>query len=145
MPEVTNTPTVAEIVANPEAYGFAWYLDKVQKDGTVLDNVPLVKHLDVDKLRATFGDRFFLESADGTSRHVTNQRIVRDARYDDRKITVDALKTMIVENMLGQKSPRRRTVITERVFIGLDGKEYKTETEAQAASLAWMVDQKLNA
>lgn len=146
MPEQIDTPhvhTVAEIVAKPELHGFVWFIGKVEKDGMVLDNVPLVKHTDVELLRKTFGDRMVLESMDGTSRHVSNQRVVRDAKWANRAIKVDDLKTLVVENMLGQKAGRRRQVVIEKVnvFTALDGKEYATATEAQAASLAWFIDQ----
>jgi hypothetical protein len=145
-------PTVDSILANPSAHGFSWYEDKVAKDNTDLGLVPLVRHENVDLLRATFGDKFFLDSADGTSRHVTNQRIGRDMRWSDRKgATVDAIKRAIVENMLGMKAKRggRVTIVKEivekPVFIGLDGKSYETLVEMQAASMAWMIDQQQNA
>lgn len=143
MPELNDTtPSVAEIIASPEKYGFSWLEDqKVEKNGMQLKGVPLVKHNDVDLLTATFGKAFWIDSANGTSRHVTNQRIVRDARFENHNISVAALKQLIVENMLGQKSSRKRTVITETVFAALDGKTYPTLVEAQAASMAFMVDQ----
>lgn len=146
-----NTKTddvVNDIVSNPERFGFSWYEDHVAKDGTDLGLVPLVRHLDVEKLRATFGDKFFLDSADGTSRHVTNQRIGRDMRWADRKAaTPEAIKRAIVENMLGQKARRggRVTIIEKPVFVALDGTKHETQTEAEAASLAYMMDKQLNA
>ncbi len=140
-----TTPNVAEIVSHPEKYGFSWYMDTVQKDGTVLPPVPLVKHLDVDLLRATFGDAVILASCDGTSRHVTNQRIARDMRWTNRAVSNDAIKTAIVENMLGMKAARRVTVVEKIVvkesFLALDGTKHETQESAQAASMAWLIDQ----
>jgi len=139
MPEQNATPDVADVVSHPEKYGFVWLENqKVEKDGMVLSPVPLVKHNDVDLLRKTFGDSFFTESMDGTSRHVTNQRIVRDAKWSERSIKVDALKVLIVQNMLGQKSARKRTVIIETKFslIMPDG-EFKTFDSKEQAVEAY--------
>jgi hypothetical protein len=130
--EQTAKPTVADIVANPEAYGFAWYVGKVEKGDFGPWNVPLVRHLDVDLLRDTFGDRFWLDNADGTSRHVTNQRIARDMKADKPLTTDLAIKTAIVENMLGMKS-KRRTVIETTVF-SFGGVKYPTLAEMQEAA-----------
>ncbi len=138
-----DTDLVAEIVANPEPHGFAWYVGAVERDGQQFRNAQLVKHLDVDKLRATFGDAFFLASSDGTSRHVTNQAINRNAWWDNKTIKPDALKRLVVENMLGMKSTRKRTVIVETKYMAADGQSYATEVEALAATRAWIVDQQL--
>lgn len=124
---------VAEIVANPKDYGFEWFTDNVAK-GDNSWTVPLVRHLDVDLLRATFGDRFFLDSADGTSRHVTNQRIARDIMADNATAKPIQIQTAIVENMLGQKSKRRTVVETPTFPYG--GVVYKTVEEMKAAATA---------
>lgn len=150
MPEL-STPTVAEIVANPAAHGFVWFTGEVEKDGRTFKSAQLVKHIDVTLLRATFGDTFFTASMDGTSRHVTNQRINRDAWYSalgetpSRVPTELQLRTLIVENMLGQKSARRRTVVIETRYEAMDGKQYATQLEMQQANLAWFADQQINA
>lgn len=150
MPE-DNTPTVAEIVAHPELHGFVWFTGEVDKGGRTFKAAQLVKHIDVTLLRNTFGDGFFTASMDGTSRHVTNQRINRDAWYaglgetPSRIPTELQLRTLVVENMLGQKSARRRAVIIELVptegYGALDGKIYPTQAEAQAASVEWFQNQ----
>jgi hypothetical protein len=150
MPEDTNaTPDVADIIAHPDAYGFVWLENQeVQKDGMVLKPVPLVKHNDLDLLRKHFGDALVLAAMDGTSRHVTNQRIVRDAKWADRNVKTDVLKRLIVENMLGQKAARKVRVvtITEKVktYEAMDGKEYATQLEMQQANLAWFAEQQIN-
>jgi hypothetical protein len=134
-----SKPTVAEIVANSVLYGFVWYIGKVEKGDNGPWDVPLVKHVDVDLLRATFGDRFFLESADGTSRHVTNQRIARDMKAEKPLTKDDAIKTAIVENMLGMKS-KRRTVIETTVY-SFGGVKYPTlEAMQDAARDAYTID-----
>lgn len=117
-------PTVAEIVANPKAYGFEWFTDTVRKGDLGPWTVPLVRHTDVDLLRNTFGDRFFLDNADGTSRHVTNQRIGRDLKAEKPLTTELTIKTAIVENMLGMKS-KRRTVVETEIFR-YNGVKYDT-------------------
>lgn len=154
MPEDTPiTPSVDAIVAEPHLYGFVWYTDDVEKGGRTFKGAQLVKHVDVDLLRKTFGDTFFTASMDGTSRHVTNQRINRDAWWNalgetpSRNVTTDELRRLVVENMLGMKTARRRTVIIETKEVptegygALDGKVYPTQREAQEASMAWFVDQ----
>lgn len=148
MPEDTNaTPDVSHIIAHPELYGFVWLENQeVQKDGMVLKPVPLVKHNDLDLLRKTFGDGLVLAAMDGTSRHVTNQRIVRDAKWADRNVKTDVLKRLIVENMLGQKTARKVRVVTvtEKVYEAMDGRTYATQLEMQQANLAWFADQQIN-
>lgn len=126
-----QTPNVAEIVANPKDYGFEWYTDNVQK-GDRKWSVPLVRHLDIDLLRLTFGDQLFIQSMDGTSRHVTNQRIARDMKDDKPLVKDEAIKTAIVENMLGMKS-KRRTVIETTVYA-FGGVKYPTLEEMQEAA-----------
>jgi len=129
-----TAPTVSEIVSNPKDYGFDWYTDKVQKGDLGPWYVPLVRHLDVDLLRLTFGDRLFLDSADSTSRHVTNQRIGRDMKADKPLTTELAIKTAIVENMLGMKT-KRRTVIEITKYVW-GGKEFSTREEAMEQAKA---------
>lgn len=148
MPEDTNaTPDVSHIIAHPELYGFVWLENQeVQKDGMVLKPVPLVKHNDLDLLRKNFGDSLVLAAMDGTSRHVTNQRIVRDAKWADRAIKTDTMKRLIVENMLGQKTARKVRVVTvtETLYEAMDGVKYATQLEMQQANLAWFAEQQIN-
>jgi hypothetical protein len=127
----TQTPDVAYIVAHPTEFGFHWIEGKVQKGDLGPWSVPLVKHDDVDLLRATFGDEFFLNSADGTSRHVTNQRIARDMKAERPRCTADEIKTAIVQNQLGMKSRRTRTVV-EVTKYSFGGKTFDKVEDAQA-------------
>lgn len=142
-PKLDGDALVNDIVDNPTKYGFAWFVDSVEKSGMKLAGVPLVKHENVDLIRETFGDASCLASMDGTSRHVKNQAIVREARYADHHISYRALQILIVRNWLGQTT-RRQTVVIENHYIALDGKSYKTEVEALAASKAWTIDQQQN-
>jgi hypothetical protein len=138
---------VAEIVSNPEAYGFTWGSDILHKDGKALGQCPYVIHRDLPKMREIFGDEYFLASANGTSRRVTDQRIARDLRWEDLSTKDDVIKTAIVQNMLGQISRRRggvKTVtVTVETFKGLDGENYATELEMKQGNLAFMVGQGL--
>lgn len=129
---MSNTSqTVDAILANPEAHGFRFVDGKVsEKDATW--RVPLVEHLDVDKLIATFGKASIIASLDGTSRHVTNQRIARDLMSEDATTKPDEIKRAIVENWLGMKS-RRRTVVTEIVYE-FGGVKYANRTERDEAA-----------
>jgi len=139
MPEDNMSPSVDDIIAHPEKYGFVWLENqKVEKDGMVLQPVPLVKHNDLDLLRKTFGDGLVLQAMDGTSRHVTNQRIVRDAKWAERSIKVDALKRLIVENMLGQKAARKRVVVTvEKFSLMMPNGEFQTFDSKEQAIEAY--------
>lgn len=143
---------LAAILADPKAHGFEFFTDTVRHEGRAFNEAQLVRHLDVDLLRATFGDALVLTNMDGTSRHVTNQRINRDAWWNalgetpSRKVTKDELQRLVVENMLGIVATRKTRVIEKIVekirFEALDGNVYDTREEAQAASMAWVVDQK---
>lgn len=139
MPDETKAPTVAEIVANPQAYGFEWITDNVSK-GDASWTVPLVRHLSEPLLVATFGERFFLDSANGTSRHVTNQRIARDMKDANATCKALEIQTAIVENMLGQKA-RRKTVVIQDHHYAADGNEYPTRELAIEASKAFYAAQ----
>lgn len=125
------------ILANTEAHGFAFFTDSVEHEGRTFREAQLVRHLDVDKLRATFGDAFFFASMDGTSRHVTNQRINRTTWYaalgeePSRKVTQDELRRLVVANMLGLKSARRKIVVTETKYEAF-GKKFDTQEAATA-------------
>lgn len=144
MPETNANISIDDVIDHPDRYGFVWLENqKVEKDGMVLTPVPLVKHNDLAKLTATFGDGLVLAAMDGTSRHVTNQRIVRDAKWANRSIDQRSLKRLIVENMLGQKAARKVRVVEviKKTFAGMDGQEYDTFEQMQAANLAWFVDQ----
>ena len=150
MPEDTKV-SVEEIVANPAAYGFEWFTATVEKDGRKFEAAQLVRHIDVNLLRQTFGDAFFLEQANGTSRHVTNQRINRDLWWNalgespSRKVTRDELRIAVVESMLGRKAARRRTVVVETKFWVMmpDGelKTFNSKEEAVAAYKAALAEQ----
>lgn len=119
-------PTVADIVANPTTYGFEWYSDKVSK-GDATWTVPLVRHTDLDKIEATFGKQSVLDSMDGTSRHVTNQRIARDIKAENATAKDGEIKTAIIENWLGMKS-KRRTVV-ETIVYEFGGVKFATREE----------------
>lgn len=126
-----ETPTVAAILADTKSHGFEFYTDRVSK-GDASWNVPLVRHLDVDLLRATFGDAFFLTNMDGTSRHVTNQRIARDMKADNATVKDLAIMTAIVENMLGMKT-KKRTVVSVPDF-SYGGVSYTNAAERDEAA-----------
>jgi hypothetical protein len=133
-----ETPTVAAILANTLAHGFEWFSDRVSK-GDATWTVPLVRHLDVDKLRATFGDQLFLANMDGTSRHVTNQRIARDMKADNATAKDIAIQTAIVENMLGMKSKRRTVVETKVPTFEWDGVDYTDRAERDEVALRALI------
>lgn len=131
-------PSVSDIVANPKNYGFEWYNDNVRKGDLGPWSVPLVKHIDVDLLRATFGDNFFIEQSNGTSRHVTNQRIGRDLKAEKPLTSELTIKTAIVENMLGMKSKRR--TVTEVEVFRYNGVKYANIEEMRTAARADLVE-----
>lgn len=132
--ERTITPElVAQIVSNPTAYGFDWISGKVAKNEMDLGYVPLVAHKDLNLLRQHFGDQMVLGAMDGTSRHVTNQRIARDMKFDNRKTSDLEIKTAIVENMLGKKATRKTVVVEKivekRIYCAFDDTEFESKEE----------------
>lgn len=131
-------PTVEEILANPTAHGFEFYTDKVAK-GDVSWTVPLVRHLDLDKIEATFGKQSVLDSMDGTSRHVTNQRIARDTKSENATAKEVDIKRAIIENWLGMKSKRRSVIETPVYKYG--GVKYETLEAMQDAARVDLVNQ----
>lgn len=141
--------TVAEILANPEAHGFSWAYGPISKGGMeLMHDAPWMKHEDVQKMTATFGDRYFLDIANGTSGKVRDQGVVRNMVWDDRKLASqrDVLKEAIVKAALGQKTRRTNVVIVkevvrERVYVADDG----TEFTDRADYMAHQIDLKQNA
>jgi hypothetical protein len=133
-----ETPTVAVILADTKAHGFEFFTDRVSK-GDATWTVPLVRHLDVDLLRATFGDQLFLANMDGTSRHVTNQRIARDMKADNATAKDIAIQTAIVENMLGMKSKRRTVIETKVPTFEWDGVDYPNREERDEVALRALI------
>lgn len=140
---------IAEILANPSAHGFEWAYGPVAKNGMeLMANAPYMKHENVEKLTATFGDRYLLDIANGTSGKVRDQGVVRNMVWDDRKLAsqMDVLKEAIVKAALGQRTRRTNVVIVkevvrERVYVADDGTEFTDKGEF----LAHQIDLKQNA
>lgn len=126
---------IAEIVANPEAHGFTWGNGEVHR-GTgpnavlLRKNAPHIVHVNIDLVRETFGDDYFLNSANGTSARVRDQRVTRTALNADATVSNDDLKEKVIAAALGQ---RTRSVSTRTVFAGPNGTTFDTQDDAEAA------------
>lgn len=144
-----DNATLLKIVADPKPYGFSWAYGPVSKgqgDKAVelMPDAPFIQHEDWRRIAEVFGDDYIRSALNGQAPKVQAQRIVRDAVEDDLDLrkNQNELKLMVLKGAFGVKGSRRPTIVKEQVFVGLDGQEYKTLTEAQAASLAFAIDQK---
>ena len=140
-----NVVDVATIIAKPEDFGFAWEWEHLHHNGnrvTMGRGAPRKLHLDIAKCMSTFGDNFFLDSANGTSARVKDQTI-RSELADNIPLRTDerAMCEWIVRNALGAKSRKSNVTIIEHTkYVGLDRVSYDTVIECQAANLAYLVD-----
>jgi hypothetical protein len=151
MPEDAKAPAdlnaqVKAILADTAAHGFIWEYGHLVKNGIQVTKgagAPLPKHVDLDKVRKTFGDAYILNSMDGSSVKVAVQGTIRDYLYDNRQDNgnIELLQNLAVQRMLGVKQPRKQTVIEKRIYIASDD----TEFESKADLLAYEAELKANA
>lgn len=135
-------PTVDEVLANPDAHGIGWEVQELEKDKMVLTNCPVVVHLDVEKIIASFGRDFIHHALEASnSPRVRDQAIARDAVYDKRDVNRDVIKRKQIEWRLGVRAPASRAP----QWGGYDGKQYGSLVEAQQASIAYLVDNGIDA
>jgi hypothetical protein len=145
-----DNETMLKMVADPKPYGFAWAYGPVAKGQgdkaqVLMNDAPFIQHEDLALIRQTFGDEYVKSALNGQAPKVQAQRIVRDAVEDNLDIrkNMKELKLMVLRGAFGLKGSRQPVVVKVEVetFIGLDGAKYATLQEAQAASMAFMIDQ----
>lgn len=132
-------PTQNEILAiveNPEAHGFRWNSETLHKAGIPLHDCPTMEHVDSDKLLATFGPRYFLDMANGTSGRVRDQEVARSMIYEKRNVDRKDVKVAVIERAFGIKARRTATVVVEKkIYLAIDGSEHATAQDALARNV----------
>lgn len=129
---------------NPTAeHGFEWVIEPVSKqagpnksDRKIVGKGPILRVTDVAKFDATFPG-VILACLDGSSIRVKAQGVVRPMLIANPNVSIDDMKDAVINNLKGVRSARRAAA---PVFVGLDGKNYATQTEAAQANLAHLVD-----
>lgn len=134
---------ISRIADNPSEYGFRWITQELAHRGIDLPDCPIPELEDLEKVLATFGPKFFLDMANGTSLRVHAQRIAREAVYEDRKVDRNEVKRDIVAFMFGTRRSRSsRTVVVEKaVFMAPDGTKFETAEEAMKYTLELVAKQ----
>lgn len=137
---------IENMIDSPELYGFMWGFGLVSaKIGgikvVVCENAPHMEHVNMDLCTDTFGPRYFLDQADGTSARVRDQEVTRSACKDDlamRKNTRE-LQRLVLERALNITRKRVRTVQTVvektvevRIFVASDGTEFTSKADLMA-------------
>lgn len=143
---------IADIIANPAKYGFEWGYGELHT-GTgaaktlVIKDAPHMVHTDIQKIRDTFGDAYVMDSLNGTSRRVVDQRLRVDIQDNlALRSNQDAMKRIIIGRALGaRKSPTRVTVVEKlvQVFVANDGTEFTDKTECLAWNMALAAEEKI--
>lgn len=130
---------ISDMIANPSSYGFEWgYGALHHKEMRIAERAPHIVHVNLELMRATFGDSYFLDSANTRSARVRDQTLRNDI-YDDRPLAKDDLrmKTIVLERALGRVSRKSRVTVVEkivekRVFVANDGTEFTDKAEMMA-------------
>lgn len=124
------------MLANPTAHGFDWEYGPLHKGGMELTkSAPFIKHLDTALMQKHFGDSYFLDSANGQSARVRDQRVLREAIWDDKSVASDdeAQKRLVLAAALGRKATRRVTIVEreviKRIYMADDGTEFENKDE----------------
>lgn len=138
---------IADMIKNPEKYGFKWGYGPLSKDGTqIIQSAPRIEHMDIDLLRDTFGDEYFYTSMNGQSARVRDQTL-REELWGNIPLrkSDEGMKQWVLEKALGQVSRKGRVTVIEKeveVYIADDGTKFKGPN-AQADVMAYNVDLKL--
>jgi hypothetical protein len=134
---------IEDIIANPHKYGMEWRYDWTPAKGTGKDKVlmrgevpaPLPYVIDAKLFMESFGGSLLTSAFNGTSGRVEAQDVVRTEIEKNRKISDSDLQRAIVRSVLFAIRRVGGGGGTRTVFI-VNGKQFKTEAEALAASKA---------
>lgn len=131
----TDEMNIDAAIDNPAPYGFAWGTAPVAKgsgDKAVIvnANAPHIVHENIDLMIKYFGPGYFLNSANGTSARVRDQRVTRDASTKGDK-DLKSLKRKVLQAALGQRVRNAAQVVTvtERIYCAADGTEFTDKQE----------------
>jgi hypothetical protein len=127
------------MIDNPEAYGFTWGHGPLEKNETIVHKAaPYIIHGSVELMSEHFGPTYFLDMANGTSGRVRDQALRNELwgnlplRSNERE-----MKRWVIERALKVAGRKRGT---RTVFRGMDGKDYPSTVEMNAANLAHLID-----
>jgi len=127
-------PEMKDVLANPLNYGFEFVADEVKTDGqgdkgTSLGDGPILTVRNVDLFSKAFPGR--IEGMlDGSSARVISQRVIRNARKHNSRISYEALMPLVLAAVLGVRAPRVSTVEVEvSVFPMPDGTTTRNRAE----------------
>lgn len=147
---------IADMIENPSNYGFEWGYGPLSKDHgttrvTLISNAPHIIHKDLDKLRKTFGDDYFLSSSNGTSPRVRDQKLRDDIAADPTlKNRMVEMKTIVLERAFGVTTRKSRVTIVEKivekrvaVYVANDGTEFEDKMEMLQYNKMLAVDEQL--
>lgn len=133
------------IVEHPEEFGWEWEWSHLNTDHgrtrvTMGRGAPRKHHTDFEKLKATFGDRWWLDECcnASSSPRVRDQRI-REAIVEG-KVSRTNERDMLRWIVESELRVRERSGPTTVVYRSYDGNDYASETEKTAADLAHFVD-----
>jgi len=129
-------PEMKDVLANPLNYGFEFVADEVKTDGqgdkgTSLGDGPILTVRNVGQFSNAFPGR--IEGMlDGSSARVISQRVIRNARKHNSRISYEALKPLALAAVLGVRAPRVSTVevkVEVQVFPMPDGTTTRNRAE----------------
>lgn len=129
---------IKQIVANPSHYGFAWAEAPISTGGrgdkgTPLGTVPTVKVTDLRKFDSAFPG-VVTGALDGQGFRIVAQRVGRDAREKDARISNENLKGAVLSAVLGIRSKAALVVEVEvKVYPMPDGSTTKDLAAFKAA------------
>jgi hypothetical protein len=121
---------ITQAVADPAEFGFRWNIATLHHAGVARPNCPVVQVTDLSLFEDFVGSDKALAYINGQSAKVASQGVARNARTASPTATVDSIKEMVVENLLGITSRRAGQV----VVYAFNGVTYDTEEEMMEAA-----------
>lgn len=126
---------IANIVANPQQYGFEWVEDEVSTgtgpDKVSLGTAPVLVIVDPVAFEQHFPGRI-VGMLDGSSARVISQRVTRNAKEKDRSLKSADLKPRVLNAILGVRAKAVATV--QKVYVLPDD---TTTTDVAVFKAAW--------
>ena len=162
--EQTNNDRITFVadtaVTSLAEYGMEWtageiHSGKGSNKKLLRKDAPVVKCIDLDKMRRTFGDAFVKDALNGSSIIVQVQGIVRRKLERNTTTSNDDLKRAVIQSVFQKIRTREAPapkIVTVVKVQGADGKMYDSQEEADAAftasqaeKLAKMIDAGMDA
>lgn len=137
---------IPQILADTQAWGFEFVSENLAKHDVALRNIPVI-HVTDSKKFDTLKPGIVQDGLNGTSTHVSSQRVGRDFAYENQRMAEDKrnqrIRELNVEWALGVKTQRTVEVVRYAGPPNEDGTRtlYDTPEEADAAYLEWQSQQ----